>query len=881
MGVQGLWQILEPTATPVALESLEGKRIAVDISLWLHQALQGFNQYGGETRSPHLVLLINRIAKLLFYKIRPVFVFDGDQIPVFKRHLLRDRELRRFTDQLIVNKQQKRALIEAATQSVGETLKKKARIEDNDIFALPEDIPALPDQQQLSSSSANYKDDKFLAGYHNLISRDEKIAFLAEAKQKVKKTRLNDADIPADADDFSKFQTERLLQRNQLNNEIDMLRSEKAHQTAKVQDKAIKMVVVDAHARSHLLTKDHDSDIEVISPEKKKPTKLPWTEFVKKYKQQYHGKSGGSSSSKKPSTSFASIQKELNSSNEPVNEMIIEESEDDDDDVAETFRSVEEEAARRRDAAADEVFQIGHIPSKTGAIDAFIGKMNALKKKGENFSTAQKYASDDDSDFEDVPILAPKVASTRKLTIEQMTKVKPVEDTVIQIDSENEGDIEFAGRKTDNADLYDREDEKGVYTECQQLLQFLGLPYIVAPGEAEAQCAELERLGLVEGIVTDDSDIWLFGGKNVYKNMFSKKRNVHFYSGNSIEKQLNLTKMECIQLTMLAGGDYTRGFEGVGMVTALEIIAEFSPKIKKNPTEKEAYEVLEAIRKWLDSKREFEAKPNFNRSKPFIESKERIRLRRAIEKNNDEEKIEAFPNKDVYEAYCHPVVDSKDTSFKWKGVEFTALEDFLWTTIGWSLEELHRKTYKAFTIWDEFINRPTQSYQTRISGFVQKLHKSPDEQLLAPTSRVQAALKKLFKTRGINPEDLDKTPISKLKQSPMCVPQAVIVRPHPHAAAVAPKPSLPPPQVEDDDFYDESLDDEVFRLIEEKKKKENDEKQAMAKAAESTSKIKPKLAQKKARKSAATKKPVKLKIPPATLQPSELNLSEDDSSDED
>lgn len=136
----------------------------------------------------------------------------------------RDRELRRYTDQLIVNKQQKRALIEAATgsQSVGETLKKKARIEDNDIFALPEDIPALPDQQQ-PSSSANYKDDKFLAGYHNLISRDDKIAFLAEAKQKVKKTRLNDADIPADADDFSKFQTERLLQRNQLNNEIDMV----------------------------------------------------------------------------------------------------------------------------------------------------------------------------------------------------------------------------------------------------------------------------------------------------------------------------------------------------------------------------------------------------------------------------------------------------------------------------------------------------------------------------------------------------------------------------------------------------------------------------------------------------------------------------------
>ena len=44
-----------------------------------------------------------------------------------------------------------------------------------------------------------------------------------------------------------------------------------------------------------------------------------------------------------------------------------------------------------------------------------------------------------------------------------------------------------------------------------------GLPYIIAPQEAEAQCAWLDEQGLVDGVVTDDADALVFGAQRVYR----------------------------------------------------------------------------------------------------------------------------------------------------------------------------------------------------------------------------------------------------------------------------------------------------------------------------------------------------------------------------
>ena len=49
----------------------------------------------------------------------------------------------------------------------------------------------------------------------------------------------------------------------------------------------------------------------------------------------------------------------------------------------------------------------------------------------------------------------------------------------------------------------------------QQALRAEGIQYVVAPYEADAQLAYLERVGIVDGILTEDSDLLVFGCQTV------------------------------------------------------------------------------------------------------------------------------------------------------------------------------------------------------------------------------------------------------------------------------------------------------------------------------------------------------------------------------
>ncbi|KAL3418574.1 DNA excision repair protein [Phlyctema vagabunda] len=233
-------------------------------------------------------------------------------------------------------------------------------------------------------------------------------------------------------------------------------------------------------------------------------------------------------------------------------------------------------------------------------------------------------------------------------------------------------------------------------TECQALLRLFGIPYITAPMEAEAQCAELVNLGLVDGIVTDDSDIFLFGGTRVYKNMFNSNKFVECYLSSDLEKELSLSREQLIAIAHLLGSDYTEGLPGVGPVTAVEIISEFP-----------SAQGLQEFKDW------WIATQHSTRPLPEdVGSTFRKKFRRA-----QATKLflpPAFPSGAVTEAYLKPDVDSTPEPFQWGVPDLDRLRDFLMATIGWTQE---RTDEVLVPVIRDMNRRETEGTQSNITRY--------------------------------------------------------------------------------------------------------------------------------------------------------------------
>lgn len=70
------------------------------------------------------------------------------------------------------------------------------------------------------------------------------------------------------------------------------------------------------------------------------------------------------------------------------------------------------------------------------------------------------------------------------------------------------------------------------------MLECLGVPWVQAAGEAEAMCAYLNANGYVDGCITNDGDVFLYGAQTVYRNftMNAKVKCLNFFFPSSFLK---------------------------------------------------------------------------------------------------------------------------------------------------------------------------------------------------------------------------------------------------------------------------------------------------------------------------------------------------------
>ena len=128
---------------------------------------------------------------------------------------------------------------------------------------------------------------------------------------------------------------------------------------------------------------------------------------------------------------------------------------------------------------------------------------------------------------------------------------------------------------------------KEMVADAIEIIELLGLPYIQAPSEGEAQAAHMAVKGDVDAIASQDFDSLLFGASKIIRNLSitrrRKKAGKESYGAimpvevtlADVLNQLGIDRNQLIVLGILVGTDYNiGGVKGIGPQRALKLLKQ-------------------------------------------------------------------------------------------------------------------------------------------------------------------------------------------------------------------------------------------------------------------------------------------------------------------
>ncbi|MFN3909827.1 MAG: flap endonuclease-1 [Candidatus Anstonellaceae archaeon] len=122
--------------------------------------------------------------------------------------------------------------------------------------------------------------------------------------------------------------------------------------------------------------------------------------------------------------------------------------------------------------------------------------------------------------------------------------------------------------------------------QAKELLEALGIPFVQAPSEGEAQAVYLVKKNHAWAVASQDYDSLLFGSPRLIRNLsFSGKRKIprkntyvniepELIELEKMLKDLNIDYKKLIWIAILIGTDFNNGVYKVGPKTALKIVKE-------------------------------------------------------------------------------------------------------------------------------------------------------------------------------------------------------------------------------------------------------------------------------------------------------------------
>ncbi|MDH2905375.1 MAG: flap endonuclease-1 [Methanomassiliicoccales archaeon] len=122
--------------------------------------------------------------------------------------------------------------------------------------------------------------------------------------------------------------------------------------------------------------------------------------------------------------------------------------------------------------------------------------------------------------------------------------------------------------------------------ESIRLLTLMGIPFLIAPEDGEAQASHMARQGNVWATASQDFDTLLFGSPRTVRNLtLSSRRRIPGKGGFSQVKlelvdleynlrKLGLSREQMIDMAILVGTDFNEGIMGIGPKKALKIMLE-------------------------------------------------------------------------------------------------------------------------------------------------------------------------------------------------------------------------------------------------------------------------------------------------------------------